>query len=159
MFPTCFPHCITIHFLTLVWCKDVSCPLSTSTNQQTWVIGKLFTLLDFNISYFEPIKLRYSTVEQHNFTVDFIKLLPKYSKFHSKFCKSIVKSKVHNLLKLANWFCKQAFDWVILIHGSIRGFVYIPSFEFQHELLNFATNLRTLERNLEYLAEVLWNQL
>ena len=63
-----------------------------------------------------------------------------------------MKSKVHNLLKLANWFCKQAFDWVILIHGSIRGFVYIPSFEFQHELLNFATNLRTLERNLEYFG-------
>ena len=34
-----------------------------------------------------------------------------------------------------------------------RGFVYKQAFKFQYELLNFATNLRTLERNLEYFGK------
>ena len=34
-----------------------------------------------------------------------------------------------------------------------RGLVYKLAFEFQYELLDFVTNLRTLERNLEYFGK------
>ena len=61
----------------------------------------------------------------YHVTVDFTKLLPTYSKFHSKVHKSIDNF----ILKFTNRFFNKAFNWIILIHGPIRGFVYKTAFE------------------------------
>ena len=57
------------------------------------------------------------------------------SNFVPKFAKFVPKFKVHIEVH-------KAFDWTNSIHGPIRDF-YKPACEFQYELLNFATNLRT----------------
>jgi hypothetical protein len=87
-----------------------------------------------------------------------------YSQFHKMFVKMLRSSQilqrssnVHNDIdKIKNNFLfgvtvvlypvvftnqlvNNAFDLLLLIHGPIRGFVYKPACEFQHELLNFKT--------------------
>ena len=62
-----------------------------------------------------------------------------------------MKFKVH--IESRNRFLDKEFDWIISIYGPIRGFVCKLASEFQYELENFATNLRTLERNLEYFGK------
>ena len=85
-----------------------------------------------------------------------------YSRFHKAFAKifqiSFQSSQVRCEVQSSYWksqtgFLNKAFDWIISIHGPNRGFVYKLAFKFQYELLNFATNLRTLERNLEYFGK------
>ena len=57
-------------------------------------------------------------------------------------------------------FLNEAFDSFILIQEPVRGFVYKPDCDFQYELLNLASNLRTLEQNLEHFGKkFLWNRL
>jgi hypothetical protein len=46
------------------------------------------------------------------------------------------------IMKFTNQFVNNAFDWLILLQGPIRDFVY--KYEFQYELPNFATNLWNL---------------
>jgi hypothetical protein len=50
-------------------------------------------------------------------------------------------SKVHN--HIHKLFVINAFEWLLLLQGPIRGFVYNPACEFQYELLNFTTKLGT----------------
>ena len=66
-----------------------------------------------------------------NITVDFTKLLPKYSKFRSKVRKFVAKFKVH--IENQTGFLNKAFDWIISIHGPIGAL-------FTNWLLNFNMN-------------------
>jgi hypothetical protein len=71
---------------------------------------------------------------------DFILLFPKCC-------------KVHNFIhKLVN----NAFvEWLFLVQGPIKGFVYNPACEFQYEPLNFTTKLGTKFATLrEKLCEI-----
>ena len=73
------------------------------------------------------------------------------SNFVPKFASSLRSSKF--ILKITNRFFKQSI-WLDYFNSwANRGFVYKLAFKFQYELLNFATNLRTLERNLEYFGK------
>ena len=87
----------------------------------------------------------YTLQISQNFCKNIPNFVPKFAKFVTKF-------KVH-IKNLQTGFLNKAFDWTNSIHGPIKGFVYKPACEFQYELLNFATNLRTLERNLEYFGK------
>ena len=71
--------------------------------------------------------------------------------FVPKFASSLRSSKF--ILKITSRFLKQSI-WLDYFNSwANRGFVYKLAFKFEYELLNFATNLRTLERNLEYFGK------
>ena len=55
----------------------------------------------------------------------------------------------------ASRFVNYAFDWLVRVSGPITAFVYKLACEFWkfNELLNFATNFRTLRRSSEYYSE------
>jgi hypothetical protein len=57
----------------------------------------------------------------------------------TSFQSSLRSSKVHNHIHKP--FVNNAFDWLLLVQGPSRGFVY--NCEFHYELLNFATKLGT----------------
>ena len=55
------------------------------------------------------------------------------------------------IMRFTYQFVNNAFDWLLLLQGPIRDFVYKLICEFQYELPNFATNLRILQRSSEHL--------
>ena len=74
--------------------------------------------------------------------------------------QSILQNVCQHILnfvpKVESWYIEihkpvsnKIFHRIILIHGPIRSFAHKPVCEFQYQLLNCATNLRTSERNLE----------
>jgi hypothetical protein len=70
----------------------------------------------------------------------------------SSFQISLRSSKVHNHIHKP--FVNNAFDWLLLVQEPIRGFVYNPVNEFQHEVLNFATKLGTkFQTGLQHLGK------
>jgi hypothetical protein len=81
-----------------------------------------------------------------NFVVKFTRLL-----WSSQDCCEVQKF----IMRFTNQFVSYAFDWLLLLHGPIRDFVYKLACEFQYELPNFATNLRTSQRSSEHL----WSKL
>ena len=83
-------------------------------------------------------------------TVDFTKLWSQ--KFRTSLRSSQVCCEVQKfIMRFTNQFVNHAFDWLLLLHRPIRDFVYKLACEFQYELPNFATNLRTLQRSSEHL--------
>jgi hypothetical protein len=72
------------------------------------------------------------TVISHNF---FLKVL------QTSFQSSLRSLKVYNHIHKS--LVNNAFDWLLLVQGPVREFVYDPAREFQYELLNFTTKLRT----------------
>jgi hypothetical protein len=46
-------------------------------------------------------------------------------------------------MRFTNQFVNYAFDWLHLLQGAIRDFVYKLACEFQYELPNFATKFGT----------------
>ena len=83
-------------------------------------------------------------------TVDFTKLLPQM--FRTSLRSSQVRCEVQKfIMRFTYQFVNNAFDWLLLLQGPIRDFVYKLTCEFQYELPNFATNLRTSQRSSENL--------
>ena len=72
----------------------------------------------------------------------------------------MVQSK-RDLQSISQNFCQNIPNFVSKLASPLdyfnswasRGLVYKLAFEFQYELLDFVTNLRTLERNLEYFGK------
>ena len=72
----------------------------------------------------------------------------------------MVQSK-RDLQSISQNFCQNIPNFVPKLASPLdyfnswasRGLVYKLAFEFQYELLDFVTNLRTLERNLEYFGK------
>jgi hypothetical protein len=56
--------------------------------------------------------------------------------FFAKFASSLRSSKVHN--EIQNQHVNYEFDWLLVLQGPIRDFVYKLACEFQYELPNFA---------------------
>jgi hypothetical protein len=52
------------------------------------------------------------------------------------------------IMRFTNQFVNDAFDWLILLQGPIRDFVYKLACEFQYELPNFATKFGTFVVNV-----------
>jgi hypothetical protein len=46
-------------------------------------------------------------------------------------------------MRFTNQFVNYAFDWLLLLQGPIKDFVYKLTCGFQYELLNLATNFAT----------------
>jgi hypothetical protein len=76
------------------------------------------------------------------FIVDFTQLFPKCCKLRYELRSEVQKF----IIIFTNRFVNNAFDWLIFVQGPIKGFVYKPACEFQHELLNF---LRNEVRNIQ----------
>ena len=57
-------------------------------------------------------------------------------------------------MRFTNQFVSYAFDWLFLLHGPIRDFVYKLACEFQYELTNFATNFATSEHLWSKFREI-----
>jgi hypothetical protein len=73
--------------------------------------------------------------------------------FVSKFANSLRSSKVwsYEVRKFKNRFVNEVFDWLLAIHGPIRGYAYRPACEFQYwtfELLNEFCELLNDVRNI-----------
>ena len=72
----------------------------------------------------------------------------------------MVQSK-RDLQSISQNFCQNIPNFVPKLASPLdyfnswasRGLVYKLAFEIQYELLDFVTNLRTLERNLEYFGK------
>jgi hypothetical protein len=77
----------------------------------------------------------------------------KCSEFRCEVRKFVAKFK-RFIMRFTNQFVNDAFDWLLLLQGPIRDFVYKLACEFKYELPNFATNLRTSQRTCELRNEV-----
>ena len=85
--------------------------------------------------------------------VDFTKLWPQI--FRTSLRSWQVRCEVQKfIMRFTNQFTNYASDWLPLLQWPIRDFVYKLACEFQYELANFATNLRTSQRSLEHLWSI-----
>ena len=92
----------------------------------------------------------------NSITVNFTKLWPQM--FRTSLRNSQVRCGVQKfIMRFTNQFVNYAFDWLLLLQGPIRDFVYKLACEFQYELPNFATNFAT--KFGTFVFKVSWNRL
>ena len=74
--------------------------------------------------------------------------------FVPNFVSSLRSSKIHNEIR-ASRFVNKVSDWLHVIESnqSNSNFTNCMVCEFHYELLNFATNFRSSERNSEHFSE------